>query len=67
MVEATRNFCTNRNFDGLDEKVENPLFLIFEFRFHEVTLEGDLAYGFFLFSKMDPRDKHQTSTQIFKT
>ena len=43
MVEATRNICTNRNFDGFDEKVENPLFLIFEFCFHGATLEGDLA------------------------
>ncbi len=24
MVEATRNFSMNRNFDGFDEKVENP-------------------------------------------
>ena len=43
MVDANRNFSMNRNFDGLDEKVENLLFLIFEFCFHGATLEGDLA------------------------
>ena len=43
MVEATRNFSMNGNFDGSHEKVENRLFLIFEFCFHGATLEEDLA------------------------
>ena len=29
MVEAAGNFCTNRNFDGFHEKIENVDFLDF--------------------------------------